>query len=227
MINAVNKSQTQGKIMTLPTLTELTWTKFISDPDNFELIADQCYRQHTRSKEFDFCIIKNISVDSEYFLKLKTYEKNPFNRYVGQFRRDYNKQFVDTYTDTLLASEPDYTDDHITQLKKDLNLDEIYCLQQTQLPGTLVGQHTDLNRGLSNILVDKGIDQNVKLKHIRKYIVYLDNWAHGQVFMVGRHAHTNWQKGDVMSFEWYMPHSTVNAGLKPRPILFIAGVEFD
>ena len=202
------------------------WTEFILDPDNFEKIADQHYQQHIKEEILDYTYVKNISVDSEYFLNLKTWEKNPFNTYVGQFRRDYTKDFTDTYTDILIAAEPDYESKVMEILKKDLNLTELYCLHQTQMPGTIVGQHTDLNRGLCNIITDKGIADKVKLKNIRKYIVYLDDWAHGQAFMSGRHAFTNWRKGDVMSFPWFMPHSTVNAGFKPRPILFIAGVEF-
>lgn len=207
-------------------LDEITWTEFIQDPDQFEIDAAEFYQQHIATQRQDYEYVKNITVDTEYFLSLETWEKNPFNLYVGKFRREYTKDFTDTYTDILVASEPDYQGVDIAKLKQDLNLDELYCLQQTQLPGTLVGQHTDLNRGLSNILVNKGIDTQVKLKHIRKYIVYLDDWAHGQVFMSGRHAFTDWKKGDVMSFPWFMPHSTANAGFKPRPILFIAGVEF-
>lgn len=207
-------------------LDNLTWTEFISDPAHFEIVAEELYMKHIQDQHLDYEFVKNINVNSSYFLNLDTWEKNPFNLYVGKFRREYTKDFTDTYTDILVASEPDYDSDAVTKLKQDLCLDELYCLQQTQMPGAVVGQHTDLNRGLSNILVNKGIDHKVKLKNIRKYIVYLDDWAHGQVFMSGRHAFTNWHKGDVMSFPWYMPHSTANAGFKPRPILFIAGVEF-
>lgn len=211
----------------MTSIFDITWTEFIQNPDQFEIDADKFYQQHIATEVQDYDYVKNIIVDNEYFLNLKTWEKNPFNLYVGTFRRDYSKEFTDTYTDTLVASEPDYAGPEIARLMQDLNLDELYCLQQTQLPGTLVGQHTDLNRGLSNILVNKGIADKVKLKHIRKYIVFLDDWAHGQVFMSGRHAYTNWRRGDVISFPWFMPHSTANAGFKPRPILFIAGVEWN
>lgn len=207
-------------------LDNITWTEFILDPENFEKVADQYYQQHIKEQSLDYAYVKNIPIDSDYFLKLETWDKNPFNTYVGKFRRDYAKDFTDTYTDILVASEPDYKSATVETLKKNLNLDELYCLHQTQMPGTMVGQHTDLNRGLSNILTEKDIADKVKLKNIRKYIVYLDDWSHGQAFMSGRHAFTDWRKGDVMSFPWFMPHSTVNAGFKPRPILFIAGVEF-
>jgi hypothetical protein len=207
-------------------LTEITWTEFITDPENFEKQCYELYNQQLQKEGLDYKYEKNILVDADYFLKLKTWERPSFNSYIGPFKRHYNKEFADIYTDILVVSDPDFNSDQIAKLKQDLNLDEIYCLQQTQLPGALVGQHVDLNRALSAMLVEKNLDAKVKLKNIRKYIVYLDNWSHGQVFLSGRHAHTNWRKGDVISFPWFMPHSTANAGLKPRPILFIAGVEF-
>ncbi len=207
-------------------LNNINWTDLIQDSDQFELMADQCYRQYVETHDLDYTYVKNITVDSEYFSNLTTWEKNPFPEYIGKFRRDYTKEFNDTYKDILIASEPDYNSDVVKKLKFDLNLDEIYCLQQIQLPGALVAHHRDFNRGLSTKLLNQGIDHLVKVSNIRKYIVYLDDWALGQVFMCGRHAYTNWKKGDVMSFPWFMSHSTANTGVCPRPILFIAGVEF-
>ncbi len=54
-------------------------------------------------------------------------------------------------------------------------------------------------------------------------VIFLEPWAHGQAFLVGRSSITNWKVGDVASFPWYMPHSTINGSDKNRHIIFMSG----
>lgn len=54
-------------------------------------------------------------------------------------------------------------------------------------------------------------------------IFFLEPWYHGQAFMMGRQVFSNWKQGDVISFPWYMEHSTANLCGKNRNILYLAG----
>lgn len=207
---------------------DVLWNNLIMQ-DDFELIAWELYKQHTGIKELDYTYIKNISIDADYFLNLPTETKKLYlpTEY-GKFIKTYSDAFTDAYIhSTLEKADPDNNSEAMKKLKQELNLDEIYCVLQTQLPGSVVGEHIDRHRQLAQIIDEKGISGKVKRKHIRKYIVMLDDWASGQAFLCGRHAYMNWRKGDVFTFPWYMPHSTANTGLKPRPLLFICGVEWN
>lgn len=203
------------------------WVELIMRED-FQPTAYELYKQHIQTRELDYTYIKNITVDVDYFLNLPTDTRKLFNPGLGRFRREYSKEFMDAYINTTLEqSDPDYESEPMQQLKQALNLDVIHCIQQTQLPGHMVGEHIDAHRSLARILVDKGLDTKVTRKHIRKYIVMLDDWYTGQAFLCGRHAYMNWRKGDVVTFPWYMPHSTANGGFHPRPLLFVTGVEWN
>lgn len=206
---------------------DVLWVDLITKKD-FQDIAYELYRQHTQTRELDYMYVTNISIDSDYFANLSVETRKLFNPGLGNFPREYPKEFPDAYIDsTLEKSDPDNESAAMLQLKRDLNLDVINCSPQTQLPGNMVGEHIDAHRSLARILVDKGIDTKVTRKHIRKYMVMMDDWATGQAFLCGRHAYMNWRKGDVMTFPWYMPHSTFNGGFTPRPLLFVTGVEWN
>ena len=166
----------------------------------------------------------------DYFQTLDTQSSNTLRPHVGVFQKDYPKDVIDFYKNHsnthLITAHPDYESDAIIKLKQDLDIEDLYCRYQIQHPGNIVLEHVDTNRPFSTKLVETGIDKQVKVKNIKKYLVFLEDWAHGQVIMTGRHAYTDWRKGDVISFPWFMPHSTANAGLKPRPILFITGLKY-
>jgi hypothetical protein len=205
-------------------LIDTTLVDFASDVGNFEAQAEKHYRTHCRVRQQDFKLCSRIEVDSEYFLGLETYEKDPFPfAYEHQSRPE--GWFHDKFRYRLIASPTDTKHPTVLDLQKKLKLDVMYCVQQTQQPGHIVSLHVDVNRNLCKQIVEQGLQHQALLRHLRKYIVYLADWQPGQVFMCGRGAHTNWKKGDVLSFEWYMPHSTANAGWHDRPTLFIAGVE--
>ena len=205
----------------------IPWTELITKDNSFEQIAYELHRQYAQTHDLDYSYVKNISVDSDYFQTLDTQSTNPLRYQTGAFQKDYPKEVLDIYKDhRLVVALPDYESAAIVKLKQDLDIEDLYCRYQIQHPGNIVVEHVDLNRVFSTKLVETGIDKLVKVKNIKKYIVFLEDWAHGQVIMAGRHAYTDWRKGDVISFPWFMPHSTANAGLKPRPILFITGVKY-
>ena len=203
------------------------WTELITKDNRFETIAYELHRQYAQTHDLDYSYVKNISVDLDYFQTLDSQTTNPFQYQTGVFQKDYPAEMMELYKDhSLTVAHPDYESIAVIKLKQELDVEDLYCRYQIQTPGNIVAEHVDLNRAFSTKSVQTGIDKQVKVKNIKKYIVFLEDWAHGQVIMIGRHAYTNWCKGDVISFLWFMPHSTANAGLKPRPILFITGAKY-
>ena len=44
-----------------------------------------------------------------------------------------------------------------------------------------------------------------------RFLVFLENWEPGQIFQFGNYVHTQWKKGEVVTWEWStLPHATWN-----------------
>lgn len=205
---------------------DVPWTDMITKDDGFEKIAYELSRQYMLTHDLDYSFVKNISVDLEYFKSLSPTPENPLRYETGSFQKEYPQEVLELYKNHRLeVAFPDYESDVISKLKKDLDIEDLYCRYQIQQPGNVVVEHVDLNRRFSTKLVEKGINKQVKVKNIKKYIVFLEDWAHGQVLMSGRHAWLGWKAGDVITFPWFMYHSSANAGVKSRALLFITGMK--
>ena len=94
-----------------------------------------------------------------------------------------------------------------------------------QITGQMLVWHIDNFAGReerqnSFLTIDADNDPNT----MRRFIIALDNWKHGQVFALGNSYWHQWKKGDCITWEWQeMPHATCNMGWDPRPILQITG----
>lgn len=63
---------------------------------------------------------------------------------------------------------------------------------------------------------------------VMRIMVALNDWEPGHFFSYGNYVHTQWRAGDVTTFDWQnIPHSTANAGHKPRITLQLTGVATD
>ena len=59
---------------------------------------------------------------------------------------------------------------------------------------------------------------------MRRFAIMLADWEMGQAWMFGNAVYHQWTAGTCITWEWRdMPHATVNAGWKPRPLLQITG----
>ena len=57
-----------------------------------------------------------------------------------------------------------------------------------------------------------------------RFLVFLENWEPGQIFQFGNYVHTQWKKGEVVTWEWStLPHATWNGSWTKRPALQITG----
>lgn len=61
---------------------------------------------------------------------------------------------------------------------------------------------------------------------MRRFAIMLADWEMGQAWMFGNALYHQWLAGTCITWEWRdMPHATVNAGWKPRPLLQITGIQ--
>jgi len=60
---------------------------------------------------------------------------------------------------------------------------------------------------------------------VGRYFIALTDWEPGQFWEYGNFHYRGWKSGDVTTFDWQnVPHSTANAGFKPRVTLQLTGI---
>ena len=65
-------------------------------------------------------------------------------------------------------------------------------------------------------------DKNPEL--MRRFVIMLDDWKHGQVFALGNSNWHQWKRGECITWEWRdIPHATCNMGWENRPMLQVTG----
>jgi hypothetical protein len=59
---------------------------------------------------------------------------------------------------------------------------------------------------------------------MRRFVIMLDDWKHGQVFQLGNCNWHQWKRGECITWEWRdIPHATCNMGWHNRPMLQVTG----
>lgn len=113
-----------------------------------------------------------------------------------------------------------------------LGFEDPFIVINNQPPGALMGRHVDtitcyLNDKDENVLnmpFDNKLRQPLSSKPIYRCFVALADWKPGQIVNFEPHFWTEWEKGDVVFFDWQnTPHGTANIGSHNRPFLKITG----
>jgi len=200
------------------------WKKSLDDID-FSKFAEHSYQQHKQSNRPDYtCYGRLFDIDLDFLDQLKFnqglfFKKSP-TAPVTEFPRlgnEFDDAFKHNELDTTTLNE----DHELTKrIKAHFDLKTISLRVHKQRPNHICGLHKDANKSL----MEKR-QEDFLISKLRKYIVFVSPWTEGQVFMLGKSAHTNWQTGDVIGFDWFMPHATANASSSDRYILFVSGVE--
>ena len=59
---------------------------------------------------------------------------------------------------------------------------------------------------------------------VKRVFVFLEDWLPGQIIMLGNQLIVEWNKGDVLWFDWYnVPHGTANFSRSDRMLLQVTG----
>lgn len=106
-----------------------------------------------------------------------------------------------------------------------LGLEESTIKFHNQTTGQMLHLHVDNFAGRperENSFKVTEMDKNPDV--MRRFAVMLADWEMGQAWMFGNAIYHQWTAGTCITWEWRdMPHATVNAGWKPRPLLQITG----
>lgn len=101
---------------------------------------------------------------------------------------------------------------------KNFNLNEISLSVQKMLPGMILPYHSDkFNYYLSQY-------PNLKINQIKRVIIFLEDWKAGHISEIDGASHTNWKKGDWISWIGATPHLAANLGFEDRYTLQITGI---
>jgi len=195
----------------------LSWPDIKSKP-NFQ--AHEFYMiQHQKKYERDYTYFGNVQIDFQKYIDIEKEENTNFFR-----KHAEETEFKNSYFDKKYFS---LEDENFSFIKELYDLDYAKIAVQNLKPGYCIGAHydatTDYHSELASTITNyekTPVDQVFNI-----FIMFLEEWAHGQAFMIGRDAYMHWEPGDVIGFPWYMIHSTVNASRKNRNILYTVGAK--
>ena len=98
-------------------------------------------------------------------------------------------------------------------------LDNCYVALQKQSPGSVLPWHIDSYRSyMANMETNSAVN-------VRRYIVFGEAWHWGHFLQVGNNVITQWKKGDVISWDFQVPHLSCCAGILPKYTLKLTGIE--
>ena len=104
-------------------------------------------------------------------------------------------------------------------------LEEATIKFHNQRTGQLLNLHIDNFAGRKergNTFKEIAADRNPEL--MRRFVIMLDDWKHGQVFQLGNSNWHQWKRGECITWEWRdIPHATCNMGWDDRPMLQVTG----
>lgn len=203
--------------------TTMSWKTVMEKRWN---VHEEYMKKHQETYDNDYDYVGNISVDLEAFSSL---QKKAI--YIGSKSSKGPLTYLDMFifkTDSSILND----------IKSQLGLRHCTGAAQTLSSGKTVLAHFD-----SASLEENPEKITVLTEYYRKlveiypnleefsvdrvfntFILFVDEWKHGQSFMVGRQSFTCWKPGDVITFPWYMIHSTANASFSDdRLLLYLAG----
>jgi hypothetical protein len=84
--------------------------------------------------------------------------------------------------------------------------------------GTILPVHIDTYRRYIELFKLQGKESSV-----RRALVFLEDWQSGHYFEINGQALTGWLAGDVVEWDYNVPHMAANIGVEPRYTLQITG----
>ena len=124
---------------------------------------------------------------------------------------------------------------HVKQVESDsvwesigqqFGLEEAITRLHVQFPGDVTAWHTDIFAPYHDLLPNKSINSHDTVGQdigLRRIIIALEDWEWGQCFMFGSHTWSQWHAGDVIYWNFGVPHCAANMGLTPRICMSVTG----
>jgi hypothetical protein len=118
-------------------------------------------------------------------------------------------------------------DSVFSALAQHLGLDHGLARYHVQFPGEVTAWHTDIFSPSHEFLADDADpmdDASVgKDNNIRRVLIALQPWQQGHMMQFGRTFWFDWRAGDVISWDYGVPHGSANMGYQPRISVSITG----
>jgi len=115
------------------------------------------------------------------------------------------------------------------KLGEHIGLEQSYARYHVQFPGEVTAFHTDIFSPAHEFLpalpghhTEIGKDTG-----IRRVLIALQDWNWGQVLMFGTGCWTQWKAGDMIYWDYGIPHCASNMGYEPRISVSITGLATD
>jgi hypothetical protein len=132
-------------------------------------------------------------------------------------------QIAEEYDMTRVGMDPEMTITHLNwavpaslrAITEQFGLDDVMERIHVQMPGEVWNRHLDK--------LQKWCPEDPS--KVMRIMIQLTDWEPGQFWEYGNYHHTKWRAGEVTTFDWaHVPHSTANAGFKPRVTFQLTGV---
>jgi hypothetical protein len=95
-----------------------------------------------------------------------------------------------------------------------------------QFPGDVTAWHADIFAPYHDLLPNTCLNSKNTVGQdigLRRIIIALEDWDWGQCFMFGSHTWSQWHAGDVIYWNFGVPHCAANMGLTPRICMSVTG----
>ena len=198
----------------------------VLEKEGVEKEATECQKIHNELKLADFSFYKNIPLTSDFTETAE--EETDFYTGSGFYFDKKNMSVVHQMpqgrADSKLNHFVHSKNSPLTQeVKEKLNLKSCQVQRNRQLPGRVTYTHFDICSNFTLKTVEKEYE-NFTTTDLKKFIIFLDDWQFGQIFMFPNDNLIKWKKFDVYSFPWYVLHSTANCSDAYKDLLIVTGV---
>jgi len=118
-------------------------------------------------------------------------------------------------------------DSYFYEFAKEIGLENSLARYHVQFPGEVTAWHTDIFSPAHEFLVEvePETDDTVGLdKKIRRILISLEEWDWGHLMLFGKTSWINWHAGDVIYWDYGVPHGSANMSYTPRISVSITGI---
>lgn len=148
------------------------------------------------------------------------YSIEPFNNSADTARwleMGFSPKFTGAMCD-MRRVQPVWTNAIVAKFEEQLKWRNICTSYYRMDPGTILPEHSDTYKRYVEL-------HNLQLyrNHIHRAIVFLEDWSSGHYLEVAGEPIVKWSAGDVVTWEYDIPHLAANMGYTPRYTLQITG----
>jgi hypothetical protein len=116
---------------------------------------------------------------------------------------------------------------YFNELARQIGFNQGIARFHLQFPGEVTAWHTDIFSPAHEFLsaaADDTSDQDVgRDRNIRRIMIALEDWNWGHILVFGKTPWINWNAGDVVFWEYGVPHGAANMSYTPRISVSITG----